>query len=99
MTPTHLYGADSLTPEWTEDWTAQAACRGEYPDLFYPPHGTRGRELWKLEEAAKQVCADCPVITQCRDAGRSERYGVWGGLTPAERGYNGRGERQRAEVA
>ncbi|SCD58072.1 WhiB family transcriptional regulator, redox-sensing transcriptional regulator, partial [Streptomyces sp. SolWspMP-sol7th] len=39
------------------------------------------------EDAAKRVCADCPVRVECREHAlvQPEPYGVWGGLTAAER--------------
>lgn len=39
------------------------------------------------EEAAKRVCARCPVMVECREHAllMPEPYGVWGGLTAAER--------------
>lgn len=80
------------------DWHLDAACRGMDAWPHYPPDGARGHKLWRLEEQAKQICADCPVIAQCREAGRTERYGIWGGLTAEERGWDGRGQRRR-EVA
>jgi WhiB family redox-sensing transcriptional regulator len=63
-------------------WADDAACRGLDPDAFFTD-STRGVE-W-----AKAVCARCPVREQCLDqAYRAEdtsRYGIYGGLTPAER--------------
>lgn len=29
---------------------------------------------------AAELCAGCPVLHPCRDAGATERFGVWGGL-------------------
>lgn len=63
-------------------WKAQAACR-DFPSdridaVFYV-----GRDDFA---EAKTVCAGCPVIDDCRLAGRRERWGVWGGLSPTERG-------------
>lgn len=30
-------------------------------------------------EAAAYLCTGCPVLRECFDAGRKERFGVWGG--------------------
>lgn len=30
-------------------------------------------------EAARLTCPPCPVLEECRDAGRKETFGVWGG--------------------
>lgn len=59
---------------------ADAACT-EYPtDLFFPPSGTDGRE-------AKQICAECPSRAACLDWALEVRepFGVFGGMTAAER--------------
>lgn len=51
------------------------ACRDEAPELFFPLAGDRaGRD------AAIAVCRSCPALLPCREAGRNERYGVWGGV-------------------
>ncbi len=64
------------------DWFDDAECRGMDPDVFFPAFGNGGHE-------AKQVCARCPVATQCAEAGASEEFGVWGGQSAME-GHNGR---------
>lgn len=58
------------------DWMTQAACKG-HTWTMYDDH----------PEQAKAICATCPVIEECREYGQGERYGVWGGLTPKERGH------------
>ncbi|MFV8169689.1 WhiB family transcriptional regulator [Mycobacterium sp. DBP42] len=40
------------------------------------------------QEQAKQICADCPVLMQCRSYGLTtgrQEGGIWGGLTEKER--------------
>jgi WhiB family redox-sensing transcriptional regulator len=39
------------------------------------------------EDAAKRVCAACPVRQECLDYALRvrEQYGIWGGLTEVER--------------
>ena len=39
------------------------------------------------ESEAKRICAECPVILECRDYSlqSQEPFGVWGGLTEDER--------------
>ena len=71
-----------------QGWRERAACGGADPELFYPV-GT-GAPARELVAEAKQVCAGCPVRQWClADAMASEdpalRWGVVGGLTPAER--------------
>lgn len=71
-------------------WRTLAACRGMDTDLFYPEG--RGRALRMREHIAKQICAQCPVSLECRQAAAEmpERYGIWGGLTESERGWSRR---------
>lgn len=61
------------------DWRDHAACRGMDTDMFYPDG--RGAVLTRAIETAQQICAQCPVRTQCADAAdtQHERYGIWGG--------------------
>lgn len=63
-------------------WHRQAACRGgvEGVDWFAP--GAAGIER------AKEACADCPVLDECRAWALEqgpELHGVWGGLSKADR--------------
>ena len=75
------------SPPAPSGWPERAACREEDPDLFYPPEGERGSNLALRELVAKRICATCPVQSECAAYALAvdERYGVWGGLTPAER--------------
>src|SRR5512135_3511721 len=68
-------------------WAEQAACRHEDPDLFFPPEEEHGRYAVLRETVAKHICLACPVLGECTShaLAHDERYGVWGGLTPAER--------------
>lgn len=66
-----------------EPWFADAVCRGGDPaviELFFPTRGVNVRK-------AIALCADCPVITECRSyaLARPELSGVWGGTTDTER--------------
>jgi WhiB family redox-sensing transcriptional regulator len=69
------------------EWQLQGACRAADPDLFFHPEGERGPRKNHRDEAARAVCAGCPVLTQCRDHALAVRepYGVWGGLTEDDR--------------
>lgn len=67
-------------------WRDQAACIGN-DDLFYSaPEELKG-ERRRKEEKAKTICATCPILETCRKFAveSGELYGVWGGLTEAER--------------
>lgn len=58
------------------------ACRGSGDDMF-PPSETSGPYL----RAAKRRCVGCPVQPDCLAyaLATGDRYGIWGGLTFAER--------------
>lgn len=64
------------------DWVAEAACA----ELTHVPwfYSDDPIEI----KMAKEVCARCPVREQCLEFARANRepFGVWGGLTPEERG-------------
>ncbi|MER8185078.1 WhiB family transcriptional regulator [Kitasatospora sp. NPDC094015] len=68
-------------------WQTEAACRGADSSLFFHPPGERGGPHDDRDEAAKQVCAGCPVRAQCLEYALAARepYGVWGGLSEDER--------------
>ncbi|MFG2291859.1 WhiB family transcriptional regulator [Streptomyces sp. NPDC048603] len=68
-------------------WQEDAACRNLGTERFFHPVGERGEARSARDQAAKEVCALCPVQVQClRHALRvGEPYGVWGGLTETER--------------
>ncbi|MFJ5552905.1 WhiB family transcriptional regulator [Streptomyces sp. NPDC093225] len=70
---------------WT--WQERAACRDLGTDRFFHPAGERGEDRAVRDEAAREVCALCPVQAEClRHALHvQEPYGVWGGLTEEER--------------
>lgn len=74
-------------------WFADAVCYGSSADFF--PKVTTGREASakavEAYAAAKAVCARCPVRAECAAYAveNDERHGVWGGLTPDERGVPG----------
>lgn len=67
-------------------WHVGAACREVDTDIFFV-ESVRGHKRRSQEQQAKQVCRGCPVLTQCLRDGLAaqERYGIWGGLTTAER--------------
>lgn len=67
------------------DWRNLSACLHQDPELFFPLGDAAPAR--RQEEAARRVCARCPVRGQClRWALESgEDFGVLGGMTPAER--------------
>lgn len=68
-------------------WHSGAACRRDEAALFFAPSKEPTAARLAREEAAKRVCARCPVLMECREHAllQPEPYGVWGGLTAAER--------------
>lgn len=67
------------------DWRADAACRDEDPELFFPL-GDTGPALMQIEEA-KAVCRSCIVVSECLtwavESGQDS--GIWGGMSEMER--------------
>jgi WhiB family redox-sensing transcriptional regulator len=76
-------------------WMDRGACRG-VPGVHFGPPNEHPAEQAPRVEAAKRVCAGCPVRPQCLSYAetRGERHGVWGGLSEEERAG-----RQRGRVA
>lgn len=69
-------------------WQPIALCSGNHSHLFFPPSTSeRKDEREKREVRAKSICAVCPVRVPCLEyaAEIKEPYGIWGGLTEAER--------------
>ena len=68
-------------------WHSNAACRRDEAGLFFAPSKEPTAARLAREEHAKRVCARCPVLLACREHAllQPEPYGVWGGLTAAER--------------
>ncbi|WP_181779073.1 WhiB family transcriptional regulator [Pseudonocardia pini] len=69
--------------------------------LFFHPERERGLERQARELQAKQVCRGCPVIEQCRRWALAARepYGVWGGLSVADRAVILEGGRRNGVVS
>jgi len=69
------------------EWQLHGSCRDADPELFFHPELERGAARQHRDAAALAVCAECPVLRQCRNHVLSHRetYGVWGGLTEDQR--------------
>lgn len=81
-------GAITTTLVAHEGWEQAGACRGVDPSLFFGPNRFEPkRERLAREDAAKAICATCPVVEPCRDAAvrLGESFGVWGGTGEVER--------------
>lgn len=63
-------------------WQSFALCRGTM---------SNGRSMWFPERnkyralEAKSICSQCAVQDPCREAGRREPIGVWGGVNVSVR--------------
>ena len=64
---------------WNDDWASQATCREARPDELFVRGAAKNR--------AKQMCAGCPVRSEClaEALDNSIEWGVWGGMTERER--------------
>lgn len=82
------------SPMW---WTPQAACKEEDPELFFPKKPDVGEVAVTNAKAAKEICATCPVLMECREYALDNpaMQGVWGGMTHPER-LRARAERREA---
>ncbi len=88
------------------DWQMAGNCRGLDSSLFFHPDGERGPSRVRREREAKVVCGTCPVRAQCAAHALKvhEPYGVWGGLSEAERqqliaaGWEDLADRRRRRV-
>lgn len=76
--PTHETAND-------RDWRHAAACRDEWPDLFFPI-GNTGPALVQIHHA-KAVCRRCPSMETCLSWAleTGQDAGVWGGMSEDER--------------
>jgi len=74
-------GTDTTAqPGSSSRWQDEALCAGMDPDLFFPERGDM-----ETVNAAKAVCAGCPVRSECLELGIHEKFGIWGGTTERER--------------
>jgi WhiB family redox-sensing transcriptional regulator len=68
------------------DWD-KAACNGQDTGIFFDHEDTRGEKRANFLAAARSICATCTIRTSCLDyaVDTVQQFGVWGGLTAAER--------------
>lgn len=77
-----------LLSEDIRNWGDFAQCKGKPAEWWYAEnhHTMQG----KIDtQRAKALCETCIVRTQCLNYANEneESFGIWGGLTPKERGY------------
>ena len=66
--------------EMDTEWMADGKCRDLPPSTFFPSDGVG-------VDVARQICAECPVKTECLEYALKYRidHGVWGGCSERER--------------
>ena len=70
------------------EWRVDATCQGKHFDLLFPPFSDeRDVPEHRYYDMGKMLCEHCPVRMQCAKAGEAEDFGLYGGLTPAERKF------------
>lgn len=69
-----------IVPTAAGSWREAALCAQTDPELFYPEKG-------QSPEAAKAICAACPVRASCLSEAllHDVRFGIWGGLSERQR--------------
>lgn len=73
-----------VSPPTDDKWKLDAACRNVNGDwMTLPRVQLEVNRRYKAKELA--VCASCPVIGECLEAGLREPGGIWGGKFPRER--------------
>jgi WhiB family redox-sensing transcriptional regulator len=73
----------------TEEWLAHGRCAGK-THLVFPPLAERPQARVRREAKAARICAECPVVLECRMFARLNReHGYWGGESEEERAAAG----------
>ena len=62
------------------DWMLDGNCTSTDPEIFFPVN-------MEQQRAATKICFDCPVRILCANYAIDtvQEFGVWGGLTEADR--------------
>lgn len=71
-----------------ETWQRQAACRGKAATIFFPPvEDTYHHHRPGAYDRGRAICVGCEVRGHCLAYAlrTGQKFGLWGGLTPAER--------------
>ena len=83
-------------------WKLKAKCRGLDTEMFFPE---KGGDIRGKIDAAKAICAECPVRIECLDYALGfitgnfiSLPGIYGGLTEMERRRLWRLTRQQGET-
>lgn len=79
-TQVHILSRRSSSGTSTDQpWVQEGVCRGN-PDPWTENVGKKRKE-W----AKEQCLTACPVLEQCRRAGRGESHGAWAGIDHSKR--------------
>ncbi len=70
-----------------DHWRDEAKCKGFSASVFFPDHRILNEARWDIPRA---ICLQCPVSEECLAMvlvyeSTDDRWGMFGGLTPAER--------------
>lgn len=57
-----------------EKWIQKANCRGLPVSIFF-----KDLESKRNSNNAKEICSNCQVKLECKEAGKNEPFGIWGG--------------------
>jgi hypothetical protein len=63
-----------------DDWQQHAKCLDHDPEIFY----CEADDIPAIKTAVK-ICLGCPIRGFCLEAGWSDKWGIWGSFTAAER--------------
>lgn len=63
-----------------DDWNQHARCLDANPEIFYPE-----QDDFKTIDQAIRLCMSCPVRGFCLEVGWTDRWGIFGSFTVAER--------------
>jgi len=61
------------------DWD-RAACRGQDDIAWWTDTGRDADEVERLRDLARWHCAGCPLRDACETRGRTEKFGLYGGV-------------------
>ena len=80
--------SDDVMSEDILVWAKYAQCKGHPAEWFFSETMTTREGRFEVAQA-KELCTACIVRNNClRYADENdESFGIWGGLTPQERGY------------
>ncbi|NNH73210.1 WhiB family transcriptional regulator [Nocardia uniformis] len=86
------------SPQRSREWQLRGSCRGMPSAVFYHPDHERGRARNARIRLAKRICANCPVLAECRAyaLAAGEQYGIWGGMSESERQHHFHSGQDRA---